>query len=101
MQSAGGVENDHVAAGLFGLLNRGAADRHRRPFDDFAMRGDFGRVGINRNADLLAKRAKLLDGCRPLQVGGRQQWMMPLAEQELGQLAAGGGFSRTLQARTS
>ena len=43
VQSPGGVEDDDIAAGLLGLLHRGAADGHRRALGDLAMRGDFGR----------------------------------------------------------
>ena len=60
VQTAGGVENRHVGAGFPGLTDRRVAQRD----------GVFRRkIGIDRQAKLLAKHLQLLDGGGTLQVG--------------------------------
>ena len=51
----------------------------------------------DRHADLLADDLELLDGRRPLEVGGDEHRLAPLARQQPGQLAAGRRLARALQ----
>ena len=68
-----------------------------------AVLGDVHRVGlgalvVDRHAQLLAQGLELVDGRRAVDVAGHQRRALALGEEELGQLAAGRGLARALQA---
>ena len=73
----------------FGLLDGVLAngDRIVRPL-----------FGVDRDADLLAQHLQLMHGRRALQVRGHEHRLAAALEQHAGQLAAGRGFARALQA---
>ena len=87
-QTAGGVDDDDVAAGAFGLRDR--------------LRGDvdgIGRFRENRHTDLAGEGAELFDRRGSLQVGAHEQGVAPLLLEPLGELAGVGGLTCTLQTR--
>ena len=56
------------------------------------------RLGIDRNAKLLAEHVQLLDGGRTLQVGGDEHRLAAALLDQPAELAAGGRFAGALQA---
>ena len=86
-QTAGGVNNDDVAAGVLGLDHGGT--RHRYRVTGFTE---------DRHTYLGAECAELLDGCGSLQVGADEKRIAALALEPQGEFAGVGGFTCTLQA---
>jgi hypothetical protein len=87
--SAGGVEDDDVAAVLFGEVDGVAADLH----GVFVV-----ALGIDGHVGLLAEGVQLVDGGGALQVGGDEEGIFAFGFQVEGELAAGGGFAGALEA---
>gem|GEM_PF-6377551 len=89
VQAARGVQNDDVAAGPGGPGKRLHAYVHRV----------LGRVAVeHRHLDLGPQLLELLDGRRALGVRRHQIGVAALLFEHKGQLAAGGGLARALQA---
>ena len=88
VQPAGGVDDGHVA-----LLAR-EGDAVARDVD----RVDVGAGRVDRHADALGQRDELVDGGRTVDVGGDQHRALAVLLEQLGQLGAGRGLARALQA---
>ncbi len=89
VQTTGGVEDRYVGSRFLGLLHRGVAE------GDGVFRV---KIGVDRQAKLLAEHLQLLDGGGTLQVGRHQQRLAAAGGQDLPELAAGRRLARTLQA---
>ncbi len=109
VESAGGVEDHHVDAGGFGVLDRVAADIDRGA-DGLAVLGDLVRLAVELHAaspiitfrlrlDLLGQHAELGHRRRTLQVRGDQHHRLALFLEVGRQLAAGRGLAAALEAR--
>ena len=88
VQTAGGIDNQHVAAVVAGVFN-GFLDRLYR-----VLRALF----KDRHVDLLAYHLQLLDGGGAVDIAGGQQRLFAFLGQIVGQLATHGGFTGALQA---
>ena len=89
LQPAGGIHQHRVVALLFGLAEAGG--------------GDLLGLGLRAEAeylhtDLGAQGFELIDGGRPIHVGGHQQRLAALLLEVQPQLGGGGGFASPLQA---
>ncbi len=87
VQPAGGVDDDHVGVLAIGLLQALLRELHR-----------ILALGPDRNPDLAAERAQLLDRSGPLQVGRDQQRAPALALEVGRDLRARGRLARPLHA---
>jgi hypothetical protein len=92
---------------LAGVLDTRLGDRDRvaegsGPLDgtgDRVVPGDVAALGReNRNAGALAHDLQLGDGIGALEVGGDEQWRVPLVLEELAELAGQGRLARALEA---
>ena len=89
MQTAGGVEEDHIVAVLLGPAQAGLGDLHGIVLPHLE----------DGNVELRAHDLQLLDGGGPVHVTGHQQGPLVLGLFEVsGQLRAVGGLARALQA---
>ncbi|MCY1414740.1 cytochrome c-type biogenesis protein CcsB [compost metagenome] len=90
MQTAGGIDDDHVDEFQLGLANRRFGDGNR-------LLAVIGRE--EGDADVVGEGFQLLDGRRAIDVRGHHQHRLLLALlEEARQLADGGGLARALQA---
>ena len=89
-EATGGVDDQDFMVVLACPVERGEGDIQR-------FLAGFGRKEID--VELLCQRAQLLDSGRAVHVAADQQhFLLVLLAQQLGQLAAAGGFTRALQA---
>jgi hypothetical protein len=90
-QPAGGVDDDDVAGGPPGVLDRVAGHRDRVADAVAGLRR------VHLDAGPLAEHLELVDRVRPLQVGRDQHGLMSLGLQPPGQLAGQGGLAGALE----
>jgi len=89
MEAAGGVQEDHVVAVLFGVLNGGLGNGD----------GIFLAHLEDRDVQLFPHHFQLLDGGGTIDVAGNQQRALAvLLAHETSQLGCVGGFTRALEA---
>ncbi|MNZ69798.1 hypothetical protein D3C78_881120 [compost metagenome] len=89
VQTAGGVDNDHVDELELGLANRRFGNGHR-------LLADIGRE--EGHANVVGQRFQLLDRSRAVDVGRNHHHALLLALlEEARQLTGGGGLARALQ----
>ena len=83
LQAARGIDDDDVEAFVPGMLDRGLGELGGLAFS----------IGEHRDVNALAQRLELVDGGRPLQVGGNKQRTPPLRFEMFGQLGCGRGLT--------
>ncbi len=89
VQTAGGIEDDDVAAVFLRELNCVAAD----------LDGVFVfTLGVDGRVSLLAEGVQLIDGGGTLQIGGDEEGIFALGFEVLGEFPAGSGFAGALEA---
>ena len=92
-QPASSVDDDHVVQRAFGL-GQGVPGHLHRVTDAVAR-----LRGVRRHPSPLSHDLQLVDGVRPLEVGGHQHRSVALIREVLGQLAGQCGLTGALQAQ--
>ena len=87
-EAASGVEDDHVAAHVAGLLHGEGTELY----------GLHALDAEDGHGQLSAEGHELVDGGRSVDVSGDQHGLVALGQQLLGELAGGGGLARALEA---
>ncbi len=91
-EPAGGVDDDHVPGRPAGVLDRRL--RHLDRVTDTVA----GLRGVHLDSGATTEHLELPDGVGPLEVGGDQQRLVPLALEPASQLAGEGGLAGALEA---
>jgi hypothetical protein len=88
LETSGGIENEGVTVLGPGMIERFAGESEQICFT---------AAQVDREIELTPQRFELVHGGRAMKVGGDEEWLTSLFEEEAGQFPTGGGFTGAVE----